>query len=49
MILVSRRVKVINTLTIYCDRLVGRCKVSEPVVRYEVMKIPYEYFRPKTN
>jgi hypothetical protein len=49
MILVSRRLKVINTFTIYCGRHVGRFKVSEPVVCYEVMKIPYEYFRPKTN
>jgi hypothetical protein len=50
MMLVLRRMKVISTLTVYYGRHVGSCKVpDEPVVRYEVMKIPYEYVRLKTN
>jgi hypothetical protein len=50
MMLVSRFVKVITVFTMYYGRHVGRLKVSDmPVVRYEVMKIAYAYFRLKTN
>jgi len=48
--LVSRFMDVISTFTLYYIRHVGRWKVSdEPVVRHEVMKIAYAYFRLRTN